>query len=402
MTDKINQVMINKSDNKDDNLIHDNQYVFVRLPSNELKIIQLKKDSIISLGKMGSFLSQNIYNYPYGLSFEILDNNNVQKVKRIFDDLEINFLNDEENEKFKDCGFNIDDDENEMKKNVLNFSNDFFPSDRDESDNKTIYSKKKNLHKFQKKHLKRFTIDFLGTNQLLEFLINKDKTKVLNLSHENLGLILSLSNIVPGGNYLLIDETGGVILNSIFNKLCFKGSITFLHENEYPNIQYLKYLNCSEIEIKKIIKTINFLQFTESSDELIKENNDLYYQSKKYNSCEKLDSIKHLNEKINFVHEKQFDGLIIASTLDLVSVLKILLPRIKSSRSIVIYSEFKELLTETQQFLLTDKNILMPTIYETRIRKYQTFMNNFHPEMTSKSIGGYVLSAIKVQALKVN
>ena len=55
------------------------------------------------------------------------------------------------------------------------------------------------------------------------------------------------------------------------------------------------------------------------------------------------------------------------------------------------YNQFKESLLEVQQALSGDKRVLAPSIYETRVRPYQTIPGRMHPVMTNRGGGGYIL-----------
>ena len=48
-----------------------NQHVIVRLPSKNYKIVELKPNTSVSLGKFGAFEVNDIIGYPFGLTFEI-------------------------------------------------------------------------------------------------------------------------------------------------------------------------------------------------------------------------------------------------------------------------------------------------------------------------------------------
>ena len=86
-------------------------------------------------------------------------------------------------------------------------------------DKKTIFSQQKYLKRKQQKFLRRFTVDYLGGSELLQYYIEKDLNRVLDLSVETLGLMLTYSNVRPGGKYLIIDETGGVLTYAMMERM---------------------------------------------------------------------------------------------------------------------------------------------------------------------------------------
>ena len=48
-----------------------NQHVILKLPSGNWKIVELKPNASISLGKFGAFNVDDIIGYPLGTTFEI-------------------------------------------------------------------------------------------------------------------------------------------------------------------------------------------------------------------------------------------------------------------------------------------------------------------------------------------
>ena len=102
-------------------------------------------------------------------------------------------------------------------------------------------------------------------------------------------------------------------------------------------------------------------------------------------------TVLQINEVIQLVEEGNFDAFISVSTLNMSEVLEYVLPKIGGSRPIVVYNQFKESLLEVQQALSGDKRVLAPSIYETRVRPYQTIPGRMHPVMTNRGGGGYIL-----------
>ncbi|CAG8722757.1 19421_t:CDS:2, partial [Gigaspora rosea] len=45
--------------------IMDNQYVFIVLPSSNIKVVKLQKDTTVSLGKFGTFHTNDIIGKPF-------------------------------------------------------------------------------------------------------------------------------------------------------------------------------------------------------------------------------------------------------------------------------------------------------------------------------------------------
>ncbi|KAK7686941.1 tRNA (adenine(58)-N(1))-methyltransferase non-catalytic subunit trm6 [Cerrena zonata] len=252
-------------------------------------------------------------------------------------------------------------------------------------DKKTIYSQQKYLKRKQQKFLKRFSVEYLGGSQLLEYSILRDLQKVLDMSEESMALLMTYGNVRPGGNYLLIDETGGVLLYAMMERMQGQGTITIIHENEHPNIIALRYSDYPIELQERMVKTINWLQVVEP------ENEKIIWEDL---PVEEVDSMKSNKKKV--YQRGNFDALISVSSLDMTGVLPYLIPKIGGSRPIVLYNQFKEVLLDIQHYLSNDKRVLAPSIYESRVRPYQTIPGRLHPMMTSRGYGGYVLWGTKV------
>ena len=128
------------------------------------------------------------------------------------------------------------------------------------------YFPNKNTLKSNKKFLRRFTVDYLG-GELLQYYIEKDLNRVLDLSVETLGLMLTYSNVRPGGKYLIIDETGGVLTYAMMERMNCEGTIVSIHENEHANLIALRYSDYGNELETKTVKSVNWLQFIDPQSE---------------------------------------------------------------------------------------------------------------------------------------
>ncbi|KAK6204998.1 Gcd10p family-domain-containing protein [Scheffersomyces amazonensis] len=410
------------------------QYVLVRLPSEGLKLVYLKETGIVNLGKFGSFQVSGVIGYKLGQSFEIIEDQQVKPISHISEITEDNgpeveneddgetplskdmltsyFTNSSDNnQNIINIGSKIqqltNEDIDELKKSGASSGIgqqiiEKMISGHEGFDKKTIFSQQKYLRRKQQKFLRRFSVEYVSASQLLEYFIQKDLPRVLDISEETLGLIMSYGNIRPGGNYLLIDETGGVILYAMLERMKGQGSVLVLHDNEHANLSALKYSNYSEETQSKMIKTINWLQFLEPENERIDwehvsetELADMK-PSKKAQYERRTKRAGEINSVIELAQQGNFDAFISVSTLSLPTLLPEVLPKIGGSRPIVLYSQFKELLLDTQHFLSVDKRVLAPSILETRARIYQTILGRIHPMMTSRGYGGYILWGTRV------
>ncbi|KAK6460082.1 Gcd10p family-domain-containing protein [Scheffersomyces coipomensis] len=413
---------------KNEKVISFNQHVLIRLPSEGVKIAYLKEEGIINLGKFGSFQASGVVGYNFGQSFEIIEDENVNPISFIGevadaseredtpelskDELTMMFSNSaENNQNIINIGSKVQQlsnaDIDELKKsgassNIGQQIIEKMISGHGGFDKKTIFSQQKYLKRKQQKFLRRFTVEYIGSSELLEYFIVKDLPRVHGISEETLGSILSYGNIRPGGNYLVIDETGGVVIYAMLERMKGEGSMVVVHENEHVNFSALKYADYPEDLQNEMVKTINWLQFLEPENEKIlwEDVDDEEFAnmktSKKAQYERRSKRANYINSVIEVAKKGNFDALICVSTLHLPTLLPEILPKIGGSRPIVVYSQFKELLLDTQHCMMSDKRVLAPSIIETRVRKYQTIPGRLHPLMTSRGYGGYILWGTRV------
>lgn len=415
---------------KSKTVIVSDQHALIRMPSEALKIAFMKEDGIISLGKFGSFKVSSILGHPFGTTFEIVEDHMAVPIKSMtsVEDLVENEM-DDESELTQDQLTSYFEKSAESNQDIINIGSKIQKLDSKQIDElkksgassdigqkiiekiiaghegfdkKTLFSQQKYLRRKQQKFLRRFQVDYLGLSQLLQYYIDKDLQKVLDMSEETLGMLLSHANVRPGGNYLVIDDTAGVIVYAMLERMQGQGSILLIHENEHANLASMRHSDYSDEFQERMIKTVSWLQFMEPEnekihwEELSQEEIDALKPNKKLQYDRRVKRAADINDALERVEKGNFDALVAASTLSIPSFLPYVVPRIGGSRPVVFYSPYKEVLLEVQHELTNDKRVLAPSIFETRARIYQTIKGRLHPLMTLRGYGGYILSGTKV------
>ncbi|KAK9447701.1 Gcd10p family-domain-containing protein [Limtongia smithiae] len=438
-----------------------NSNVLIRLPSSTLRMIKLAPNTTIHLGKFGSFFANDIIGKPYGYTYEIKEDKHVEMVyssEGLFPASNVDGDRDEEDEDGEqgeegDENGNNEDEEMDVdsqdsasdaregkksrheQKLATNETTTDDPSvqrltmtdieimkktksgeqiikqvikSHTAFEKKSIYSKEKYTRRKQQKFIRRFTPCSVGSSELIEYFQYKDHHRILELTSESLGLIMSLANVHPGGNYIVVDETGGLVTGAMLERIYTGdgeeddgGSILFVHENEHANLDLLKYMNFSDEVLDKKVSAINLLQLYYPEEEedvkvLTEETLMKMKSSRRGQYYRRLARHKQLEIIFENIRLGRYDGLIIASTLEMSPLLQRLIPAVDGSRQLVLYHTAKEPLVPVAHELMADLRVLAPTILETRVRKYQVFPGRTHPEMTSKSGGGYVLWGTRV------
>ncbi|AMD21534.1 HFL322Wp [Eremothecium sinecaudum] len=422
-----------------------NQNVLVRLPSDNLKIVELKPNGVLSLGKFGACYVNDIIGYPLGTTFEIwydgTETETVRGSSSVIGKVKVmdhrantnapgnseaspqpaelgNVESSKTNVNLFDMGHKVQKLEHqEIEKMKLDaVSGTDIISKMIESHGsfhqKTIQSQEKYLKRKKQKFAKFFTVEYLGSSELLHFLLEKgDVMRVMDLAEESLGMILNLANIHSGGKYLCMDETGGIVVYAMMERMFggleddFEGTIVVLHENEHANLDLLKFANYSPEFINKHVKTISILNYFEPPT--LEEVNASFTpldetQLRELKSNKKGAYYRRLKryqadlEMVKLSSDISYDALVTASTLQLSTLIPRLSKNVHGSRPIVCYSQFREPLLELSHCLYEQLDFLAPTLLETRCRPYQTIRGKLHPLMTMKSGGGFLMWTHKV------
>ncbi|CAI4051853.1 hypothetical protein SUVZ_14G2590 [Saccharomyces uvarum] len=439
-----------------------NQYVIVRLPSKNYKIVELKPNTSISLGKFGAFEVNDIIGYPFGLTFEIYYDNEestdvgktdskpknkipIGKVRLLSEEVkdESNDKDDSPSEpplstKEKSISVELSNiNSSATNQNLVNMGSkaqeltigeiekmkqeslsskeiiDKIIKSHKSFHNKTVYSQEKYLNRKKQKFAKYFTVEYLSSSNLLQFLIDKgDIQRILDMSQESMGMLLNLGNIQPNGNYLCMDETGGLLVYFLMERMFggdneskSKGKVVVIHENEHANLDLLKFANYSEKFIKEHVHTISLLDFFEPPTleeiqerftPLPKEEARALKGGKKNSYYRRLRWYNTQLQVMELTGKFLYDGLVVATTLHLPTVVPKLAEKVHGSRPIVCYGQFKETLLELAHTLYSDLRFLAPSILEVRCRPYQSIRGKLHPLMTMKGGGGYLMWCHKV------
>lgn len=212
-------------------------------------------------------------------------------------------------------------------------------------------------------------------------------------------------------------------------------TITLIHANAQPNLSLLKYFHFDAFNpsishpLESHLKTLSWLQLLSPEDdmgcaepEIVSEETIQSWKSgKRSNHFRK----RRRWERINFVVDEtragEFDGLIVASIMNPVSILRHTVPLLRGAAQVVVYSPTIEPLVElsdyystgrrtafvtnppdfnsmpTEDFPLNPTLLLAPTIQTARSRSWQVLPGRTHPLMTGRGGSeGYVFTATRV------
>lgn len=392
-------------------------HVLLTLPSGMHKIIEVRDAGSINLGKFGQFEVTEIINHPYGQSFEIGPDSSLKCIKKMDEGMSLDEFSSSNDNRELRANSNVQKmtngeiEEMKLKKGGHEVTKEIIDTmikNHDSFDKKTSYSQEKYLTRKQKKFARRFTVDELTPNALLEYLYHdKEPLKIMGFSIEALGMTMSLGNVMPGGDYLVMDETGGLIVYAMLERMDGKGSITLIHENDQPSLHLLTMTRWADIErLEEVLHPINVLQFLHPATErpdftvLTEDEVSKMPEIKQTQYMRKLKRFHSINIAMDKVLQNSFDALIYVSTLNPTTFVPQIIPRISGSAPIVVYSLYREVLVDLNHALLRDRRVLLPNIHQTSVRKFQTIPGKIHPLMTSRPPAGYILMGITVFPLE--
>ncbi|KAF1933646.1 eukaryotic translation initiation factor 3, gamma subunit [Didymella exigua CBS 183.55] len=258
--------------------IRPHTHVALRLPSGILKIVELKPNTNIFLGKFGTFNSNLLLGRPYYNTYELLDKDDGKKNAelRVVPAAELHAeavgdahapqpVGEEADENAEGgAGFDIvgadgevimrnnrltvDDatrqtltmeEIEELKKAGTGSGKEIIAkimASHQAISEKTAFSLAKYTLRKSRKFLRRFTALPLDVGRLAEHILEKEAYRIMELREESLGLISSWSNIhcgatsrllkaedgisqIGGGRWLVVDDTGGLVVAALAEKM---------------------------------------------------------------------------------------------------------------------------------------------------------------------------------------
>ncbi|KAI9497190.1 Gcd10p family-domain-containing protein [Zychaea mexicana] len=242
--------------------VHENQYVLIHMPSGNVKMVNLKPNTQVSLGKFGTFNSDKLIDKPFGLSYEIYDQKgNIQPVRNwalatvgmetnannqnIVDNASVQKLSYQEVEKLKQEGLKGNMAHDEIIKKIIESHTEF--------DKKTEFSKAKYIQRKRKKFMKVFTPVRPTLYSIAQFFFNKNPDKIKNIRVDTLSQILSLANVHANSKMLVVDDTQGLIISAVAERMGGYGKIFGIHDGDNQNYDVMRYMNFS----KRILESVH-------------------------------------------------------------------------------------------------------------------------------------------------
>lgn len=212
-------------------------------------------------------------------------------------------------------------------------------------------------------------------------------------------------------------------------------TITLIHANAQPNLSLLRYFNfdasnpASSHPMQRHLKTLSWLQLLSPEDdngyaepEAVSDDILQSWKSgKRGNYYRKRRRWERIKSVVDETRDGGFDGLIIASVMNLTTILHHAVPLLRGGAQVVIYSSTVEPLVELSDYYSTARRtafvtslpnleslptddfpvnptlLLAPTIQTVRCKSWQVLPGRTHPHMTGRGGSeGYLFTATRV------
>nr|XP_014095330.1 tRNA (adenine(58)-N(1))-methyltransferase non-catalytic subunit TRM6 [Bactrocera oleae] len=307
---------------------------------------------------------------------------------------------------------------------------------------KTEYSQEKYLRKKEKKYFEFVQIHRPTLRLITEIYYRQDADKVMGMRLDTLSQLISYSGVSAFGNYLMYESgTNGLLPASFLNSMGAgtEATLVHMHPGNVPQKQAMLALNlpleqlqrCISVNLYSVLREYYQGEGHENSEHAAVPGTPLEEiepSSKKQKlndgdaaptttSSTSSDSNGENNETptissanisvqaqkwqvenrraCELMHAK-FDGLVIAAKEHPSNIVQALLPFVKSSRPIVVYSQSKELLMDLHVELKSSSNATNLHLTSNWLRYYQILPNRTHPEVNMNGNSGYLLSGYTI------
>ncbi|XP_017494433.1 PREDICTED: tRNA (adenine(58)-N(1))-methyltransferase non-catalytic subunit TRM6 [Rhagoletis zephyria] len=307
---------------------------------------------------------------------------------------------------------------------------------------KTEYSQEKYLRKKEKKYFEFVQIRRPTLRLITEIYYRQDADKVMGMRLDTLSQLISYSGVSAYGNYLLYESgTNGLLPASFLNSIGAdtEATLVHMHPGNVPQKQAMLALNLPHEQLQRCI-SVNLYsvlreyyqgeeqELPEAAAEPGTPAEETEPSSKKQKLCEGEEGSLTVsstssegkgeitatnkseatstaapvqkwqveNQRACELIRAKFDSLVIAAKEHPSNIVQALLPFVKPSRPIVLYSQSKELLMDLYVELKSCSNVTNLHLTSNWLRYYQILPNRTHPEVNMNGNSGYLLTGYTI------
>ncbi|XP_034473977.1 tRNA (adenine(58)-N(1))-methyltransferase non-catalytic subunit TRM6 [Drosophila innubila] len=293
---------------------------------------------------------------------------------------------------------------------------------------RTEYSQDKYLLKKEKKYFEFVQIRQPSIRLMADIFHRQDADKILGIRVDTLSQIISYSGVSGFGNYLLYESgTNGLLPAAMLNSIGAdtEATLVHMHPGNVPQKQALLALKlpleqqqrCISVNLYSVLREFyqgdNFeatLTATaaeaeektakNASDDTTEEQTETIEPTIKKPKLDESPNAHRSgalrwqleNKRASTLMHAKFDSLVMAAKEHPSNIIQALLPLVKPSRPVVIFSTCKELLQETYMELKTSGKVTNLHVTSNWLRTYQILPNRTHPEVNMSGNSGYLLT----------
>ena len=238
---------------------------------------------------------------------------------------------------------------------------------------KTGFSKAKYIKRKESKFSKIFVPLRPSIQTVSEFYFERNPEKICGMRLDSLSQMLSFANIRSGGKYFVLDDTHGMVLAAIMERMGGNGVVVAVHESVNSPFDIVRYMNFEKV-VQDTLHTIQWKTFLDESKQghpnepLTDSGNDVHpsrFDRKVYFKAQ-LRVIRSL------CAEAAFDGLIVVgSTYRPFEVVESFGKYLAGSKPVVVYTEAVQPLLETYKSLRLNADYIKVEMSDIWTREYQ-------------------------------
>ncbi|KAJ3929551.1 MAG: Gcd10p-domain-containing protein [Lentinula lateritia] len=386
--------------------------VLVRQPNGDVRSIKVDRDSIVTVGRLGSFYANELIGQPYGFSYEMVNKQLKILPVRTLEEVEDT---DATNELINDGEFvqPLTLDEIQTLKQSGVHASEIIKRQIEQHANyslKTEYSKDKYKKRKEAKYSKSFITIEPTMHNVCDYWFNKDQNRIRDIRPDTLSQMLAMANVLPGGRYLAVDDASGLVAAAILERMGGSGTLlTVCDTDSPPAYPVVANMNFPTEMVQSVLKSLNWAT---SEQHYVSVHAPVEVPADEIRSDRqktRLRKRKVAHELLENTREElfagEFEALMVASQYEPSGIIDRLVPYLAGSASIVVHSPHSQPLVDLQNKLRNAPGFLGPSLTEGWLRKYQakeTFSSyqvlpgRTHPTMNSSGSGGYILHVIKV------
>uniref|UniRef100_A0A1I7T4H2 tRNA (adenine(58)-N(1))-methyltransferase non-catalytic subunit TRM6 n=1 Tax=Caenorhabditis tropicalis TaxID=1561998 RepID=A0A1I7T4H2_9PELO len=282
---------------------------------------------------------------------------------------------------------------------------------------RTVFSQSKYIKRKAKKHNDRVLILRPTIRLLAKAYYLKDPDRLAMLRADQLALMLQMAGVHHGKNIIVFEQTLGLITSAVMERLGGKGACVHIHRGAVAqSIPCVHSMNYSEstlstflpVRIKCLLAGSQLPYDTNrrpvneedgednENDEADKKNIDKLEDQDQEALSRRNDRLDREKQGLDIISEERAHSLIIGSrTVDPISILELMFPKLAPSSSIVIYSPHQNVLISAYEWL-SKRPAINLMLSDQMCRVMQVLPDRTHPLMAQYVAGGHVLTGIKV------